>query len=136
MGRCNQCGLWNTLEEDILEEEKNVHPRGPNQARPMDLHEIPTHDAFRKASGIGELDRVLGGGVVEGSFVLIGGDPGIGKSTLMLQMAHRLAASHMKVLYVSGEESALQLKMRAQRLGMDSKGIMIYPEVEIGRAHV
>jgi DNA repair protein RadA/Sms len=133
MGRCTQCGLWNTLEEDFIEEEKNISLRSPSQARPISLKDISSHETCRKACGIGELDRVLGGGVVDGSFVLIGGDPGIGKSTLMLQMAHRLASSGMKVLYVSGEESAPQLKMRAHRLGIDSDGIMVYPEVVLER---
>ena len=133
MGRCTQCGLWNTLEEDFIEEEKNISLRNTCQARPINLKDISTHETCRKACGIGELDRVLGGGVVDGSFVLIGGDPGIGKSTLMLQMAHRLASSGMRVLYVSGEESAPQLKMRAHRLGIDSDGIMVYPEVVLER---
>lgn len=133
MGRCTQCGLWNTLEEDFIEEEKNISLRNTCQARPINLKDISTHETCRKACGIGELDRVLGGGVVDGSFVLIGGDPGIGKSTLMLQMAHKLASSGMRVLYVSGEESAPQLKMRAHRLGIDSDGIMVYPEVVLER---
>jgi DNA repair protein RadA/Sms len=133
MGRCTQCGLWNTLEEDFIEEEKNISLRNTCQARPINLKDISTHETCRKACGIGELDRVLGGGVVDGSFVLIGGDPGIGKSTLMLQMAHQLASSGMRVLYVSGEESAPQLKMRAHRLGIDSDGIMVYPEVVLER---
>jgi DNA repair protein RadA/Sms len=133
MGRCTQCGIWNTLEEDFIEEEKSIGLRSPCQARPVNLKDITTHENCRKASGIGELDRVLGGGVVDGSFVLIGGDPGIGKSTLMLQMAHRLASSGMRVLYVSGEESAPQLKIRALRLGIDSDGIMVYPEVVLER---
>lgn len=133
MGKCSQCGAWNTLEEDIFEDEKVVTARGSVQARPLRLKDIESHDAFTKPCGIGELDRVLGGGVVDGSFVLIGGDPGIGKSTLMLQMAQRLSSSGMKVLYVSGEESAPQLKMRAHRLGADSDGIMVYPEVVLER---
>ncbi len=133
MGRCTQCGLWNTLEEDFIEEEKNISHRKTCQARPINLKDISTQESCRRACGIGELDRVLGGGVVDGSFVLIGGDPGIGKSTLMLQMAHRLASSGMKILYVSGEESAPQLKLRAHRLGIDSDGIMVYPEVVLER---
>ncbi|HVN72660.1 MAG TPA: DNA repair protein RadA [Desulfomonilia bacterium] len=129
MGKCSQCGLWNTLEEDYVEEEKNVNLRRANQTKPVALHEIAASDTFRQSSHIGELDRVLGGGVVEGSFVLIGGDPGIGKSTIMLQMADKLASSGIKVLYISGEESAPQLKMRAHRLGVASGSIMVYPEV-------
>jgi DNA repair protein RadA/Sms len=133
MGRCNQCGVWNSLEVDFIEEEKNISLRSTSQARPVSLKEIESNEDSRKASGIGELDRVLGGGVVVGSFVLIGGDPGIGKSTLMLQMADRLACSGMKVLYVSGEESAPQLKIRARRLVIDTDGILVYPEVILER---
>ena len=133
MGRCTQCGLWNTLEEDFIEEEKNLSLRSTVQSRPINLKDIASNETSTKPCGIGELDRVLGGGVVDGSFVLIGGDPGIGKSTLMLQMAHRLASSGIRVLYVSGEESAPQLKIRAHRLGIDSDGIMVYPEVVLER---
>ena len=133
MGRCTQCGLWNTLEEDFIEEEKIVSARMSNQTRPVALHEITAKDSSRRKCGITELDRVLGGGVVEGSFVLIGGDPGIGKSTLMLQMADKLGSLRMNVLYVSGEESAPQLKIRAQRLGTATESIMVYPEVVIER---
>jgi len=133
MGRCSQCGDWNTLEEESSEPGKAVGLRGSNRQKPLSLADIESHDAFTRPCGIGELDRVLGGGVVDGSFVLIGGDPGIGKSTLMLQMAHRLSSSGMKILYVSGEESAPQLKMRAHRLGVGSDGIMVYPEVVLER---
>ncbi len=133
MGRCSQCGDWNTLEEDVFEVEKAAGPRGSSHQKPLRLKDIESHETFTKPCGIGELDRVLGGGVVGGSFVLLGGDPGIGKSTLMLQMAHRLASSGVKVLYVSGEESAPQLKMRAHRLCVDSDGIMVYPEVVLER---
>lgn len=129
MGRCSQCGIWNTLEEESVQEERHAVIRSPGQTRPVALHDIPSREDVRRHCGIDELDRVLGGGIVQGSFVLMGGDPGIGKSTLMLQMAHRLAADGMKVLYVSGEESAPQLKMRADRLGISSDGILVYPEV-------
>jgi len=129
MGKCPQCGLWNTLEEDFIEEDKHFTLRSASQTSPVALHEIDAKDTFRHSSLIGELDRVLGGGVVEGSFVLIGGDPGIGKSTIMLQMTDKLASSGLKVLYISGEESAPQLKMRARRLSVTSGSIMVYPEV-------
>jgi DNA repair protein RadA/Sms len=133
MGKCTQCGLWNTLEEDVYLEEKPAAFRRQSQVRPTALHEIPENQALRRSSLIGELDRVLGGGVVEGSFVLISGDPGIGKSTLMLQMAHSLVSSGLKVLYVSGEESAPQIRLRSGRLGFASSGVMIYPEVLMER---
>jgi len=128
MGRCNQCGLWNTLEEDVVVEERPSASRS-SRAKPMVLNEITADMTVRRTSLIGELDRVLGGGVVQGSFVLIGGDPGIGKSTLMLQMAHSLASSGLTVLYVSGEESAPQIRLRAQRLGLAASGIVVFPEV-------
>jgi DNA repair protein RadA/Sms len=129
MGKCPQCGLWNTLIEDIIEDEPAVRSRDARQTKVKALSEITARESFRKSCTIEELDRVLGGGVVQGSFVLIGGDPGIGKSTLMLQMAHHLCQTGMKVLYVSGEESDFQLKMRADRLGIVSGGILVYPEV-------
>ncbi|HNQ85132.1 MAG TPA: DNA repair protein RadA [Deltaproteobacteria bacterium] len=128
MGRCNQCGLWNTLEEDVIVEER-PSPSRSSRVKPMVLNEITADMTVRRTSLIGELDRVLGGGVVQGSFVLIGGDPGIGKSTLMLQMAHSLDSSGLKVLYVSGEESAPQIRLRAQRLGLAASGIVVFPEV-------
>ncbi|HPI91768.1 MAG TPA: DNA repair protein RadA [Deltaproteobacteria bacterium] len=133
MGRCTQCGLWNTLEEDLLVEERPAAARRSGQVRPVALHDIEADQTMRKSSRIDELDRVLGGGVVEGSFVLIGGDPGIGKSTLMLQMAHSLASSGLRVLYVSGEESAPQIRLRSQRLGLTDSGIMVFPEVVMER---
>jgi DNA repair protein RadA/Sms len=128
MGKCPQCSLWNTLEEDLGEEEIKGHGRDARRTVPVPLNEITSSESPRISCAIEELDRVLGGGVVKGSLVLIGGDPGIGKSTLMLQMAYHLVSA-MKVLYVSGEESAFQLKMRADRLKLDSDGILVYPEV-------
>lgn len=133
MGRCSQCGLWNSLEEDVLVDERPSAARRNSTARPVAMHEIAVDMTMRRTSLIGELDRVLGGGVVEGSFVLIGGDPGIGKSTLMLQMTHSLSSSGLRALYVSGEESAPQIRMRAQRLGLADSGIMIFPEVVMER---
>ncbi|HOS96105.1 MAG TPA: DNA repair protein RadA [Deltaproteobacteria bacterium] len=133
MGRCAQCGQWNSLEEDVLVEEKPLPQRSAGRTRPMALHEISAGSSLVSSCRIGELDRVLGGGVVEGSFVLMSGDPGIGKSTLMIQMAHNLAQAGMKVLYASGEESAQQIKMRANRLRLESDGFMIFPEVVLER---
>ena len=133
MGKCPQCGLWNTLVEDTIEEESSVRGREARQTRPKSLNDIKPRESFRMSCAIEELDRVLGGGVVQGSLVLIGGDPGIGKSTLMLQMAHQLSEANMRVLYVTGEESDFQLKMRADRLGVVSGGILVYPEVMLER---
>jgi len=129
MGKCPQCNLWNTLEEDIPEEETKSPSREARRTRPVPLNEISGKESLRIRSSMDELDRVLGGGIVQGSLVLIGGDPGIGKSTIMLQMAHHLSAKGMQILYVSGEESAFQIRMRAERLGFSSDTILVYPEV-------
>jgi DNA repair protein RadA/Sms len=133
MGKCPQCNLWNTFVEERVEEESKAPGPGARQTKPVVLSEIRAQESCRVSSTMDELDRVLGGGVVQGSLVLIGGDPGIGKSTLMLQMAYHLVSAGMKVLYVSGEESAFQLKMRADRLKLDSDGILVYPEVMLER---
>ncbi len=121
-GRCPHCGDWNTVHEEIIqketvaEEKKRSWAAGGRQesARPVRLEEVRTGQVRRQETGDGELDRVLGGGIVPGSLVLIGGQPGIGKSTLLLQVATKLPG---KILYVSGEESEEQIKMRADRLG-------------------
>ena len=120
-GKCPSCGAWNTMSE--FKEKPVSAARGTNtfqrgESRPTLLKDIDTGDESRFHSGIGELDRVLGGGAVHGSFVLVGGEPGIGKSTLLLQMAGAVAASGKLVLYASGEESLPQIKDRANRLGM------------------
>ena len=107
-GKCPNCGEWNTLEEEVYVETKAAeHAVAAREGLAIAFDDIAGQDVSRRSTSIEELDRVLGGGVVDGSFVLVGGDPGIGKSTIMLQMAHNLAASGMKVLYVSGEESAI-----------------------------
>lgn len=118
MGRCPSCGEWNTFEEEVLVRQEV--PKGKSnavirQSKPKLFSEIFLQEMPRLHSHIGELDRVLGGGIVAGSITLLGGEPGIGKSTLLLQMA--LMMTETKILYVSGEESESQLKMRAERLG-------------------
>lgn len=95
------------------------------------MSEIVTNDEVRTLTGIGELDRVLGGGIVTGSLVLVGGDPGIGKSTLLLQMCKQLAEAGKDVLYVSGEESVKQIKMRADRLGTFQKELFLLSETDL-----
>ncbi len=127
LGRCTQCSEWNTLEE-IAVESAAVNTAVPRDTLPLAFDDIVGHSLSRLSTGIQELDRVLGSGIVDGSLVLIGGDPGIGKSTLMLQMAFHLSSSQ-KVLYVSGEESAVQLKIRGERLGVKSRSLLIYPEI-------
>ena len=119
-GRCPGCGEWNTF----IEEVRAAAPAGPRSARrstralkPVALGEVQAPRVERLRSGIGELDRVLGGGLVPGSLVLIGGSPGIGKSTLTCAALGNLAGAGRNVLYVSGEESAAQVKLRADRLG-------------------
>ena len=125
-GRCPGCGAWNTMEESVIAvPEKTAGKIAANQrpgtgAQALRMRDIPEDTALRTSTGISELDRVLGGGIVEGGLMLIGGDPGIGKSTLLLQVCDRLAAAGQRVLYISGEESARQIRLRARRLGVES----------------
>lgn len=121
VGRCATCGEWNSFEEELVIKEKGRSALVPGQAsaKPLRLSEIKANADERRDTGDNELNRVLGGGLVPGSMVLLGGEPGIGKSTLVLQFA--LKNSCGKVLYVSGEESISQIKMRAQRLGMENE---------------
>ena len=135
MGRCPDCGEWNTLVETVAEP---AHPqaRGSSlvsgeRVAPMPLHTVVTLGDQRLFTGSPELDRVLGGGIVPGSLMLLGGEPGIGKSTVMLQVAGDIAARSGDVLYVSAEESAHQVKLRAERLGVTSDRLLLYPETEI-----
>ena len=132
-GKCPSCGAWNTMSE--FKEKPVSAARGTNtfqrgESRPTLLKDIDTGDESRFHSGIGELDRVLGGGAVHGSFVLVGGEPGIGKSTLLLQLCGRISERET-ILYVSGEESQRQLKMRAQRLGVDHGSIYVLAETDL-----
>ncbi|MBE6979216.1 MAG: DNA repair protein RadA [Ruminococcaceae bacterium] len=132
-GRCAACGAWNTMQEHI---EKPVAAGKGRSApvgisrKPQRIHEVDCDSEIRFSTGIGELDRVLGGGAVAGSLVLVGGAPGIGKSTLLLQICNSLCSGR-KVLYVSGEESERQLKLRAQRLGVNSEELYILSETRI-----
>lgn len=133
MGRCPACGEWNTMVEQTVATGKPS--RNVSQAaaalnhRPLHLKEIEASAENRISLGLAEVDRLLGGGIVRGSLVLIGGEPGIGKSTLSLQIP--LGAPALKTLYVSGEESARQVKMRADRLGGDNSNCFIYSETDI-----
>ena len=132
-GKCPACGAWNTLQEYI---EKPALPgrvktaATAGQPQPKTLSQVDSGDEIRFSTALGELDRVLGGGAVEGSLVLVGGAPGIGKSTLLLQICNALCAGR-QVLYVSGEESEKQLKLRAQRLGVDPEGLYILSETRL-----
>jgi DNA repair protein RadA/Sms len=127
LGRCPDCGQWESLVEERVTPAKTSRGRTiSTAARPTPLAEIAAEGEDRRTTAIGELDRVLGGGMVAGSAILIGGDPGIGKSTLLLQATAALADSGAKVLYVSGEESAQQIRMRGERLGVgDSKASIL-----------
>ena len=119
-GRCSACGAWNTMQEHIEKPtavgKAKAAPVGQSR-KPQRISQVDSGDEIRFSTGMGELDRVLGGGAVAGSLVLVGGAPGIGKSTLLLQICNSLCVGR-KVLYVSGEESERQLKLRAQRLGV------------------
>lgn len=130
LGRCPDCGGWNTLVEEQVGDVHTGKPTGLS-THPVPLEEIRYTESERFLTGIGEFDRVLGGGIVPGSVVLIGGDPGIGKSTLLLQVAERIAGESDGVLYISGEESPSQIKMRAGRLNVAAKGIYILAETSL-----
>lgn len=133
LGRCPKCGEWNTLEEVIKETSAAAKPRVSSVAGggvPTKISEITTDNEFRYLTGMKELDRVLGGGIVKGSLILVGGDPGIGKSTMLLQICQYLGKDQT-VLYVSGEESAKQIKLRAMRLGVTSDNLYILTENDI-----
>lgn len=135
-GQCSYCGAWNTIVEHkvapIEETKDDSRRRLGSESRPVKLGKVGTHDYTRMSSGLSELDRVLGGGIVPGSLTLISGEPGIGKSTLIAQAAGRIADKYGPVLYVSGEESEEQVKMRADRvLDSISDALYIYPETNM-----
>ncbi len=130
LGKCPDCATWNTFVEEVTGRKSGN--RSLSSTDPVPLSEIILNTDNRISTHIGELDRVLGGGVVAGSVVLIGGDPGVGKSTLILQaMARLLSKRGEKCLYISGEESASQLKLRASRLGIDSDDILVLSETSL-----
>jgi DNA repair protein RadA/Sms len=137
LGKCPDCGEWNSLVEERARANgapKGMAARGGfrlREVKPVRFGEIESQTEARASSGITEFDRVLGGGVVPGSLILIGGDPGIGKSTLLLQVADRLSAQGARVLYVSGEESERQIKMRGERLGLEAANLYLLPETNL-----
>jgi DNA repair protein RadA/Sms len=134
-GKCPACGAWNTLVEQPVQSVKKTGAQKGSSVgtmhRPRPISDLETTEELRFPTGMGELDRVLGGGAVKGSLVLVGGSPGIGKSTLMLQICDNLCR-FAKVLYVSGEESERQLKMRAERLKVRSEGLYVLSETNLG----
>lgn len=133
LGKCPGCQGWNTFVEEIEPSKASNRNAGLNMAKekPTSIIHIDSGKDKRILTDIGELDRVLGGGVVPGSLILVGGDPGIGKSTLLLQASHALAAKGLKVLYISGEESARQTKLRAERVGALSENMFVLCETDM-----
>ena len=139
-GRCPECGEWNTFSEELRQTPAKapsvsvplgtVAPAGYNPSEIMKLKDVDSNSEVRYHTGISELDRVLGGGIVRGSLVLLGGDPGIGKSTLLLQICEYLGKDQ-KILYVSGEESRAQVKLRAKRLGVATENLMLASMTDI-----
>ncbi len=126
LGRCSDCGAWNSLVEELTERDnRDREKRGSFLGRPQRIDTVALDKEGRDKTGMSEFDRTLGGGVVPGSLVLIGGDPGIGKSTLILQVVQRLAQQGLRALYISGEESVQQIKMRAQRISADSSELYL-----------
>jgi RecA/RadA recombinase len=134
LGKCPACGAWNTLVESVAEAAAPAKNRFASLARTAEvatLGEIEANDFARTPTGHDELDRVLGGGIVEGGVVLIGGDPGIGKSTLLLQALDSLQRSGQPTLYVTGEESGAQVALRARRLGLDGSQVQVLAEIQL-----
>ncbi len=135
MGKCPACNQWNTFVEEKIQSKKSRHTTGVEDHRvrrkPTTINEVSMQDEKRIKIGMEELNRVLGGGVVPGSLVLIGGDPGIGKSTLLLQLSSQLAATKHTSLYISGEESEKQTKLRASRLNINEEALYILSETNL-----
>lgn len=131
MGRCPECGGWDTLVEERIIPAGSGKTRTLTAPKPVSINSVEVTESQRLMTGITEFDRVLGGGIVDGSLILIGGDPGIGKSTLMLQVLATLSKSRKKCLYVSGEESILQLSMRGKRLDSGSDSLFIVAETDL-----
>jgi DNA repair protein RadA/Sms len=137
LGKCPDCGEWSSFVEErarVTAAAKGMAARGGfrlREVKPVRYGEIESQDDARVTSGVTEFDRVLGGGIVPGSLILIGGDPGIGKSTLLLQVADKLSGQGARVLYVSGEESERQIKMRGERLGVEAENLFLLPETNL-----
>ncbi len=132
LGKCPECQNWNCFVEEVVDSKRGRTQQGAESKKtPVPLKDVSETDEERMKTGMVELDRVFGGGVVAGSIVLVGGAPGMGKSTLLLQAGDRLASQGKRVLYISGEESLQQIKMRAQRLGIDSERIYLLSETNL-----
>jgi len=140
LGKCPECSSWSSFVEEV-EQSSDLKLSSvllPDVFPPMKLNEIKMDSEIRVKTNISELDRVLGGGIVQGSLILIAGDPGIGKSTILLQTSGELCKQNKKVLYISAEESASQIKLRAERLGVKSENLYIYPQTnfELIKKHI
>jgi DNA repair protein RadA/Sms len=134
LGKCPECGEWNSLVEERVVTTKKGSGGGGfrlREARAIAYNEIESQDDARVTSGVTEFDRVLGGGIVPGTLVLLGGDPGIGKSTLLLQVAEKLSATGATILYISGEESEKQIKLRGERLRIQATSLLLLPETNL-----
>ena len=137
-GKCPECGEWNTFSEDVRSDEPPSKQKTAGIISDGDcsavesINDVEITDEYRYVTGIKELDRVLGGGIVKGSVILLGGDPGIGKSTMLLQICGKLSEK-ANILYISGEESKAQLKLRAKRLGVAGSSLMVAPYTDIGQ---
>lgn len=132
-GKCPNCGEWNSMNEEVKETVKATsvsRVKSTIYSSPQEITKIDTDDEKRYSTGSKELNRVLGGGLVKGSLVLIGGDPGIGKSTILMQVCNYMGQGGKKILYVSGEESKRQIKLRASRLGVEGSNIYLYTETD------
>ena len=135
MGQCPGCHAWNTFVEEKVEKNSPARKRAANEVTVSTLSQIETREEMRITTDIEELDRVLGGGIVKGSLVLVGGDPGIGKSTLLLQVCKNLSRQRKRVLYISGEESLQQIKIRAERIGEFSESLSLLCETNLDTIH-
>jgi len=131
LGKCPECGEWNSLVEEKARRSGTRNGFQLRDVSAIPFTEIESQDDVRVPSGVTEFDRVLGGGIVPGTLVLIGGDPGIGKSTLLLQVADKLSGAGALVLYVSGEESERQIKLRGERLAVEAKNVYLLPETNL-----
>ncbi len=132
LGKCPSCGEWNQfVEEEVRAAAQAIPAEFQFNSTPTPIDAITSEDMSRQETGLKEMDRVLGGGIVSGSAILVGGDPGIGKSTLLLQLLQSIAAKGSTALYISGEESATQIKMRGKRIGAQSKGILVLVEIAL-----
>lgn len=134
LGKCPECGCWSSFVEEVQTSGKlqtNTQQGITNDIKPSLIKDIHLGEEVRVSTNISEFDRILGGGLVQGSLILIAGDPGIGKSTILLQTSGELAKNNQKILYVSAEESASQLKLRANRLGVLSDNLYVYPQTNL-----